>query len=235
MRYLSLLLLMISATFATEFYAKLEPVESYMIKAAVNGKVVFANEEIEGKRANKSKIIEIDSYVDRIELEQNRLKLKAVNQMMQIEDANYKRLLRVTSKSGFEKDTQRLKVINLQTTKADLLTKIANLNDSIKNKKLMETNKYIYSISVKEGDYVSPGTLLYETKDISKAKLEIFVPISDISNIKNKTIYLDNKKTELKINKIYEIADAKHISSYKCEIVIDNPKTFSRLVKIEFK
>lgn len=235
MRYLSLLLLMISATFATEFYAKLEPVESYMIKAAVNGKVVFANEEIEGKRANKSKIIEIDSYVDRIELEQNRLKLKAVNQMMQIEDANYKRLLRVTSKSGFEKDTQRLKVINLQTTKADLLTKIANLNDSIKNKKLMETNKYIYSISVKEGDYVSPGTLLYETKDISKAKLEIFVPISDISDIKNKTIYLDNKKTELKINKIYEIADAKHISSYKCEIVIDNPKTFSRLVKIEFK
>lgn len=235
MRYLSLLLLMISATFATEFYAKLEPVESYMIKAAVNGKVVYTNEKIEGKRANKSKIIEIDSYVDRIELEQNRLKLKAVNQMMQIEDANYKRLLRVTSKSGFEKDTQRLKVINLQTTKADLLSKIANLNDSIKNKKLMETNKYIYSISVKEGDYVSPGTLLYETKDISKAKLEIFVPISDISNIKNKTIYLDNKKTELKINKIYEIADAKHISSYKCEIVIDNPKTFSRLVKIEFK
>ena len=235
MKKLALLLLTISATFATEYYAKLEPIQSYMIKAATNGKVIFTNEAIEGKKASNSVIVELDSYVDKIDLEQTRMKLKAVNEMMKIEDANYKRMLKVSSKSGFEKDTQKLKVINLETTKADLLTKIANLKDSLKNKKLVENNKYIYEISVKKGDYVNAGTLLYETKDISKGKLEIFVPISDIKTIKNKTIYLDDKKTDLKINKIYEIADSKHISSYKCEILIDNPKTFSRLIKIEFK
>ena len=65
--------------------------------------------------------------------------------------------------------------------------------------------------------------------------MEIFIPISDYESIQNKTIYLDGEKSDLKINKIYEVADSKHISSYKCEIVIENPKTFSRLVKIEFK
>jgi hypothetical protein len=88
---------------------------------------------------------------------------------------------------------------------------------------------------VEKDDYVNPGTLLYEAKDLSKGKLEIYVPIGDVEAIKTKTIYIDGEKTDLKINKIYDVADSKHISSYKCEIIINNPKTFSRLVKIEFK
>jgi hypothetical protein len=43
------------------------------------------------------------------------------------------------------------------------------------------------------------------------------------------------KKSDVKISKIYEIADSTNISSYKVELIIDNVKTFSRLVKIEFR
>lgn len=235
MKYLVFVLIFLSSLSANEYYAKLEPVESFEIKSAVSGKVIFSNSDIEGKKANNTKIIEIDSYVDRIDLEQSKKKLDAINAMMKIEEKNYNRLLKVTSKSGFEKDNQKVKVINFQTTKADILIRIANLRDSIKNKKLVENSKYIYNIAVKEGDYVNPGTLLYESKDLSKGKLEIFVPISDIENIKEKTIYIDGKESDLKINRIYEVADTKHISSYKLKIIIDNPKTFSRLIKIEFK
>lgn len=235
MRYLLVVLFFMSSSFAYEFYAKLEPIESFQVKSSVNGKVIYSNEKIEGFKAKNTKIIEIDSYVDRIDLAQSNNKLKAIDNMMKIENKNYNRLLKVSSKSGFEKDNQKLKVINFETTKSDILVKIANLKDSIKNKKLIEKSNYIYNISVKKGDYVNPGTLLYESKDLSKGKLEIFVPIADVDKIKDKTIYLDDKKTDLKINKIYDVADSKHISSYKTEIVIDNPKTFSRLVKIEFK
>lgn len=235
MKYLVLVSLFLSSLFANEYYAKLEPVESFMVKSSVSGKVIFSNSEVEGKKANNTKIIEIDSYVDRIDLEQSRKKLNAINEMMKIEEKNYNRLLKVTSKSGFEKDNQKVKVINFQTTKADILIKIANLRDSIKNKKLVEKSNYIYNIAVKKGDYVNPGTLLYESKDLSKGKLEIFVPISDIEKIKDKTIFIDGKQSDLKIDKIYNVADTKHISSYKLKIIIDNPKTFSRLVKIEFK
>ncbi len=77
--------------------------------------------------------------------------------------------------------------------------------------------------------------LLYEAKNLDKGKLEIFIPISDVNSIKDKKIYLDGKVTDLKIDKIFDVADSKHISSYKAEIIITNPKTFSRLVKIEFK
>ncbi|TLP36984.1 HlyD family secretion protein [Arcobacter arenosus] len=235
MKYLLVILVMLGSAFASEYYAKLEPIESFEVKSSVSGKVIFSNSNIEGKKAKNTKVIEIDSYVDRIDLEQSKMKLKAIEEMMKVEEKNYNRLLKVTSKSGYEKDNQKIKVINYQVTKADIEIKIANLKDSIKNKKLVEKNNYIYNIAVKEGTYVTPGTLLYESKDLSKGKLEIFVPIDEIEKIQSKKIYLDGKESSLKINKIFKVADEKHISSYKVEIVIDNPKVFSRLVKVEFK
>lgn len=236
MKYLVVFFTLITFGFsANEFYAKLEPIESYQIKSSVNGKVIFANKNMEGKKAKNTKVIEIDSYVDRVDLKQSLKKLDAVNEMILLQDKNYKRLLKIKSKSGYEKDNQKINVVNLQVNKADILINIANLRDSIKNKKLIEKNYYIYDIVVNKGDYVTPGTLLYEAKDLSKGKLEIYVPINDIEKIKNKTIYLDGNKTDLKIDKIYDVADSKHISSYKVEIIVDNPKSFSRLVKIEFK
>lgn len=235
MRVLFVCLLLLNISFANEYYAKLEPILSYKVKSSVSGKVIYTNEDIEGKLAKDSLIIQIDSKVNKIDLEQSRNKLKYINEMINIESNNYQRLKRVSSKSAFEKDSQKLKVINLESTKADMIIKIENLKDMIENKKLVEKSNYIYNISVKKGDYVNPGTLLYESKDLSKGKLEFFVPISSIETIKNKDIYLDGIKTDIKINKIYDIADSSHISSYKVELIINNAKTFSRLVKIEFK
>ena len=235
MKILTLFLLTITTIFASEYYAKLEPIESYQIKSAVSGKVIYSNSKIEGLKANNSTIIEIDSMVNKVELEQSRNKLKYIDEMIKIETNNYDRLNQVSSKSAFEKDTQKLKVINLESSKADMIVKIDTLKDIISNKKLIEKSNYIFNIAVKEGDYVNPGTLLYEAKDLSKGKLEIFVPISQIEEIKNKEIFLNGVKSDIKISKIYEIADSTNISSYKVELILENAKIFSRLVKIEFK
>ena len=235
MRILWVFLFAISAVFANEYYAKLEPIESYQVKAAVSGKVIYSNSKIEGLKANNSTIIEIDSMVNKVDLEQSKNKLKYIDEMIQIEKNNYDRLNQVSSKSAFEKDTQKLKVINLETSKADMIIKIETLKDTISNKKLVEKSNYIFNIAVKDGDYVNPGTLLYEAKDLSKGKLEIFVPISQIENIKNKDIYLDGNKSDIKMLKIYDVADATNISAYKVELIVEDVKTFSRLVKIEFR
>lgn len=227
--------ILVNSLIASEYYAKLEPIESYTVKAAVSGKVIFSNSKIEGFKAKNSVIIEIDSKVNQMDLAQSRSKLKYINEMIAIENNNYNRLNKVSSKSAFEKDTQKLKVITLRSSKADLIIQIENLKDTIKNKKLVEKSNYISNISVKEGDYVTPGTLLYESKDLSKAKLEFYVPINEVETLKNKTIYLDGKKSDTKINKIYSIADSQHISSYKIQLLVSDVKSFSRLVKIEFK
>ena len=235
MRIIWICLLAISSIFANEYYAKLEPIDSFQVKSAVAGKVIYSNSKIEGFQANNSTIIEIDSLVNKVELEQSKNKLKFIDEMLEIEKNNYSRLNQVTSKSEFEKDTQKLKVINLESSKADMIIKIETLKDTISNKKLVEKSNYIFNIAVKDGDYVSPGTLLYESKDLSKGKLEIFVPIAQIDEIKNKDIYLDGIKSNVKISKIYDVADATNISAYKVELIIEDVKIFSRLVKIEFK
>lgn len=215
-----------SFAFANEYYSKLMPYETYSVKSAVSGKVVFVNTKLEGSNANNSTIIEIDSVLNEIELNQNRKKLAYLNDMIKIEDKNYERLKKVSSKSAFEKDSQKLKVINYKSQKSDLVVRIESLKDTIKNKKLIEKSNYIFDISVRAGDYVNPGTLLYEAKDLSKGKLEIFVPISDIDTIKNKSIFIDGKKSNVKIDKIYEVADSTHISSYKVELVLNDVKSF---------
>ncbi|MDD2291633.1 MAG: hypothetical protein PHV52_05105 [Aliarcobacter sp.] len=235
MRIIGIYLLIISSMFASEYYAKLEPIDSFQVKSAVSGKVIFSNSKIEGLKANNSTIIEIDSLVNKVELEQSKNKLKFIDEMLEIEKNNYSRLNQVTSKSEFEKDTQKLKVINLESSKADMIIKIENLKDIISNKKLIEKSNYIFNIAVKEGDYVNPGTLLYESKDLSKGKLEIFVPITQIEEIKNKEIFLDGVKSNVKISKIYDVADVTNISAYKVELILEDVKIFSRLVKIEFK
>lgn len=235
MKIIWMFLFTITSIFASEYYAKLEPIDSFQVKAAVSGKVIYSNSQIEGSKANNSTIIEIDSEVNKVDLEQSRNKLKYIDEMIKIENNNYNRLNQVSSKSAFEKDTQKLKVINLESSRSDMIIKIETLKDTISNKKLVEKSNYIFNIAVKEGDYVNAGTLLYESKDLSKGKLEIFVPIAQIDEIKNKEIFLDGVKSDIKISKIYDVADSVNISSYKVELIVNNVKTFSRLVKIEFK
>jgi hypothetical protein len=235
MKKICLILLCSLWAYANEYYAKLEPIESYVIKAAAAGEVIFSNEAIEGKIAQNSVIIEIQSDVDKIDLKQTKAKLSFFEKMIDIEQKNYERLKKVTTRSDFDKDSQLLKALNLQSTKTDLVIKIAQLEETIKNKKLKENNRYISAIHVKKGDYVTPGTPLYDTKDLSKGKLELFIPIQQAQSIQTQTIYLDDEKTDLKINKLYKVADETHISSYKAEIIIPKPTRFSKLYKVEFK
>lgn len=235
MRFILIMLFIYSSIYAEVFYSKLEPIETYVVKAAVSGKVIYSNENIEGKSANNDMIIQIDSALDEINLREYKNKLDNIKAMLDIENGYYERIKKVTTKSDFEKDTQRIKVINYKTQVSDLIITIENLKDQISKKRLVEKNRYITNIAIKKDDYVTPGTLLYEAADLSKGKLEIFLPIDEAQNYMKKDLYIDDKKSEFKVDKLYKVADEKHISSYKAEIIITNPTTFSKLVKIEFK
>jgi multidrug efflux pump subunit AcrA (membrane-fusion protein) len=234
-KIVSSLLLLSSMGFATSYFAKIEPINSYNIKSSVSGKVIYANSALESKIAQNAMVVKLDDSVDLIDLEQSQRKLENMQQILKLQDNTLESFKRVSSKSQFEKDNQRIVILNTASTINDLKTKIATLKDTVKNKNLSEKNSYIYDVAVEVGDYVTPGTLLYTAMDLSKGKVEIFLPIDEATTIKEKDIYLDDKKSDLKISKLYTVADSKHISSYKCEIVIPNPETFSKLIKIEFK
>lgn len=232
---ISVLLLLSTIGFASEYYAKVEPVSIYNVKSSVSGKVLYVNKDIESKNIKNDTIVKIDANVNKIDLKQSKIKLKGLKDILTIEKNTLNSFKKVSSKSRFDKDNQRIKILNVTSSISDLETKIATLNDLITNKTLKEQNKYIYNIAVEIGDYVNPGTLLYTAMDLTKGKLEIYIPISKANDIKTKTIYLNDVKTDLKISKLYTVSDTKHISSYKCEINIPTPKKFSSLTKIEFR
>lgn len=234
-KIISGLLLVSSVSFATSYFAKVEPINSYNVKSSVSGKVIYANNSLESQKVTNEIIVKLDDSVDKIDLKQSEMKLKNMQQVLKLQDDTLERYKKVSSKSKFDRDNQRIVILNTASTINDLKTKVATLKDIIKNKNLTEKNSYLYDVAVEVGDYVTPGTLLYTAMDLEKGKVEIFIPIDEANTIKDKEIYLDDKKSDLKIAKLYNVADSKHISSYKCEIIIPNPQTFSKLVKIEFK
>jgi len=230
------LITLTTLSFAQSYYAKVEPINNYEIKSSVSGKVILTNDKFESKDVkNDTTIVKIDSYTNEIDLKNSQKKLEILKNIKNIEEDTLRSFNKVSSKSKFDKDLQKIKILNITSNITDLETKIELLKDTIKNKNLIEKNRYIYDISVKVGDFVNPGSLLYTAIDTSSAKLTIFIQKENIKDIENKTIYIDDKKTDFKISKLYKIADKKHISSYKCEIIIPQPKLFSKLVKIEFK
>lgn len=235
MKIFILFIITLTSMFSSQFYAVVQPIHTYNIKSSVSGTVTNVYDNLEAKIAKNDYIVKIDSEIDKVELKQSKIKLNNLKEILKIEKDTLKSFNRVSSKSKFDKDNQNIKVLNISSSISDMEIKIATLNDKIAKKNIKVKNQYIAEILVEKGDYVNPGTALYTSYDISKSKLEIFLPIDDANNYKSKTIYLDDKKTNLKINKLYKIADSKHISSYKCEIILDSKHKFSKVIKVTFK
>jgi hypothetical protein len=235
MKNLLSFLLFSNLAFGQEFYSMINPIKIFTIKSAVAGEVLFVDKSLEKTYINGTKIIQLDNHLDEVNLEQTKIKLLNQKTIYDIENGILDSYNKVSSKTRIDKDTQKIKVLNISNSIADMEMQIANLQNNIAKKTIKAKNIYLTSIEVEIGDFVNVGGLLYKAYDLSHGKLELFLPINEIGNFKNKTIYIDGIKTNLKINKISKVADEKNISSYKAEIIIKNPKVFSKLVKVEFK
>ncbi len=264
MKLLLSVIFMSLALQAGEYFSKAEPAQLFYLKAAVSGQVVKVDEGQEGKSSDGSVLIMIDDKVDRVELEASKEKKRFLEEnillakqsvantykAMKIAKENYNRVKNLSSYSKIQKDTKLLSLINntntyiqnktnlenLKTQKEDLAVRIATLQERI-DKKNIRVNKglYIYKIYTKVGDFVAMGAPLVDSADTSKARLTIFVTKEDLEGINEKKIYIDDKETAYKIDKLWQIADSKNISAYRCEIVIDKPALFSKLMKVEFR
>jgi hypothetical protein len=228
-------LLLSSLVFGQEFYSTVNPIKSFAVKSAVSGEVVSVDKSLEKKFVNSARIIQLDNALDSVNLEQTKIKLANLKEVYAIESGILDSYNKVSSKTKIDKDAQQIKILNMSSSIADMEMQVANLKNNIAKKSIKINKIYLSSIEVEVGDFVNAGGLLYKGFDLSSGKLEVFLPINEIESFKKKTIYLDGVKTNLKISKISKVADEKNISSYKAEILVKNPKTFSKLVKVEFK
>jgi len=260
---LSLFVLALSLN-ASVYYAKVEPYVAYTIKASASGEVVSLFKEAEGKVSNGGVLIQIDDFLNKEELKSSKTKLSSLKRTMELTQKNiknakeverireetYNKIKDLKTKSRTSKDAELINFINassqvlslenslenLKVSISDLEFKIASLEDTITKKSVSVTKGFlIYKTYVDQGDFVSVGTTLVDAYDISKGKLTIFLSKEDVDKANSSEIYINDKKSDYKINKIWKVVDTQNISSYKTEIIIPAPDRFSELLKIEFK
>ncbi len=263
MRVLIYLFLTSQLLFSAVYYSKVEPYKVKKLSSSVSGEVLFTYENQVGKRLTKKPFIIIDSEIDRAELIDVDKKLKSLRNSLALNEkvlknlsavlkkkkANFKRTESLKIKSRIDKDrefydliasenafiTTQKELNSLSNSIADLELRRVKLQKSIRDKKVLANGYLLYAINVQEGEVVNIGTPLAQVADISKALLTIYVDDHELENIKNKTIYINDKKTDYKILRILDIADSVNISKYKVQIAIQAPKVFSKLAKVELK
>lgn len=240
--------LVLVSGFVFGYYAKLEPIETYNIKASVSGIVDYIDRDIEGKYTNRDKtIIKIDDFDQSQELGSVNISLalqtKNLKNQQKIEvlnQKNYNRVLKQSSKSTRAKElalnallATQTQTINLKNSISSLKLKKSILKNILKNKKIVANkNSFVYQYYVNIGDYVVPSKLLVTLMDTSFTKLEVFVSYEDKQSIANgATILIDDKVNKVLEYKIWDIADSKNISSYKLWIKTDL-KDISKMYKI---
>ncbi|HIP17771.1 MAG TPA: hypothetical protein EYG78_00355 [Sulfurovum sp.] len=250
--------------FAKVHYAKVEPYESVVLKSAVSGLVVDVDLDAEGTLVNDKRVIHIDDALDKTNLEDTKKSIALLEKMLGInheiasslagtvkrQEGYFKRISKLSTASKTQKDnaysaftsakTQYLstkeKIISLEKQILDMQYKASQLEDILVKKSIIPQKKYLYKLLVRKGDYVAPGTALAELQDASRAKLVLFLEPEELVGTDDKVIYLDGKRTEYKIGKVWRVADEKFISSYRAEIYIPAPQNeFSKLVKVEMK
>ncbi len=233
---LFLLFLMPFFLFAKVHYAKLEPFETVTLKSAVSALVLDVDLEAEGSLVDQKRVIYLDDRLDKINLKTSKENFLTLHETLKRQESAFQRIDKLKTASATQKDNAFYSFSSAKTQYLDMQYKIAQLEDSIEKKSIILHNKYLYEIMVRKGDYVTPGSPLAKVVDASRAKLVLYLDPEEMNGLAQKSIYLDDKKTDYKVDKVWRVADEKFISSYRAEIYLPAPeKSFSKLVKVEIK
>jgi len=235
---MKLLLLLLSPLllFAKVHYAKVEPYESVILKSAVSALVMDVDLEAEGSVVDQKRVIYLDDRLDNINLKTSKENLLIIHETLKRQESYFQRINKLKTTSTAQKDNAFYSFASSKTQYLDMQYKIAQLEDSISKKSIVLNNQYLYNLMVRKGDFVNPGTALAEVQDATKAKLVLFLEPEELEQIDQKSVYLNGKKTEYIVNKVWKVADEKFISSYRAEIYMPAPSgAFSKLMKVEIK
>jgi len=180
-------------------YARVEPYESVVLKAAVSGTVVDADLGSEGTAVSGKRIVHVDDALERIDLNATKQSLSLLEQTLAIDEemvmllekntvrqkGYYERIEKLPTASKTQKDTAytsyvsvknqylatKEKIAGLKRQMLDLHYKLARLKDTIAKKNIVLEGQYLYKLMVRKGDFVAPGTPIARIDDAKKAKI----------------------------------------------------------------
>ncbi len=233
-------LLTISSLFAKDYMAKIEPFEKYEIKSEVSGVVKSSKKEFETKfiKMNQT-LIEINSEDEQIALQRTRESLKVQKEIVRIREKNYNSKNRVVNMSRYEKNNEKLDFLEAKKELISLQQEIKRLKREMNKKVFKLQNRYIHKIYVNHGEYVNQGDKLFDSFDITKQKITLYLTLTEIEKLPLKKIFIDGKQSSFKVHKISRIKDEIRVSRYKVEFIKDNKELenyfFNKVVKVQLK
>jgi multidrug efflux pump subunit AcrA (membrane-fusion protein) len=249
LKYLSFFLCVLTSIWADVYYAKAEPFKKHLIKSNVTGKVVFANESVEGRVADNKPIVLIDAKVD----EKEKIRLESQIHLLKNSVANYRAVyekrhsyyasiknLKTKSKSSkdsafYAQATAKQSLNQAEIELANTRQTLFSLNKQIKEKRIVFPKWYVYDLHVLEGDYVTLGSPLVTVADISRVKLKLFLSAEDAKQAHKKELYINDQKSDLKLDQVWRMSDSEHLSSYEARLILPTTQQFSQLIKVELK
>ncbi|QKJ22499.1 hypothetical protein [Poseidonibacter lekithochrous] len=239
-KILTFALLSFTTLFAKEYMAQIKTYEMYEIKSQTSGIINIVNKNLESKYIkNKELLIKIDSKDEEIDLQKNRNSYEIQKEIVKIKEQNYKAKKRISQLSLYDKNNEKLSFLEAKKELSNLGQTVKKLENEISKKTFVIKNRYIDKIFVDKGEYVNIGDKLFNSYDITKLKISLFLSQEEIKNIDSKALYIENKKSYFKVDKIHKIKDENKISRYKVEFIKDNTKEenyfFDKVVKVELK
>jgi hypothetical protein len=229
------------------YNARVIPFDEYDVKAAVSGKVIYANKNLEAKNLKNKIVVKLDDYQEKVDINNTKIQINILKQEIKNQKAivkrkrnTYLKYKNLKTKSQIEKDLKFYdymasynQLLNLESQLSSLIDNLKKLRDVV-NKKNIKITGYLYKLYIDKDDYATPGREVAKVYDISRQKLYIYVPIDKIETIKNKRVYINGKLSNFKITKIWKVPDEEYVTSYKVELV-GNGLKFGDIVDVEFK
>ncbi|BFU78091.1 hypothetical protein ALC152_13060 [Arcobacter sp. 15-2] len=218
--------------YAQTYMAKIEPYDMFTIYAQTSGQVIALDKNDETKIVN-SVLIQLDDSLEKQKLKIYQNQLSMYNKKLSILNENYKKFVKIRGKSKSDKDDKYYVILELEVTIESLKILITELQDTINKKSIAVNDLYIKEFLVNKGDYVSIGTALASTYDVSKSKLIVYVSNDDYQDIRNKKILINGKDSRVKIDKVDKVLDATYVSAHKVTLVLDSTE-YGKVLKVEF-
>lgn len=223
-----------------EQMAQIEAFEKQEIKSEVSGKIKFLDTQKEFSIIkDKEKIIEVDSYDEKLALNNLENRLLIQKEIYAIRKRNYENKAKVTQISIYDKGLEKINYLSLKESIENIKKEIRSNKKTIERKKFYVKNSYIGKIYKKSNEYIQAGEKVFDLYDFSKLRIEIYFKEKELKDIRKKTIYINGKKSKFYIWKISKIKDSKRVSKYKVILLKDNKnlenQIFNQIVTVELE
>lgn len=219
---------------AKEIVSNIEPYRSFYVTAETSGNITFVNLNKENKVSKNESIIKIDSEKETVEF--NSLKNKIINykQIVKNKKIILDGVLKIKSKSKFEKLIETNNFLNTKNILLDLEQRMALLKIALSKKTVKASNLYIEDILVSQNEFVTIGKKLIKVSDISKKILNFYLTSEEIVKL-NKgqyKLFIDKKDVTKNWNilSISKVKDKTYVSGYKVKMSNEEEIQLSQMV-----